>query len=238
MLKAQNLSKRYGSHTALAEVDLSIEPREFVAIMGPSGSGKTTLLNLLSGLDKPTSGQVNAPGRKQRAFVFQDYNLLESLNAQRNATLTARFSGRRPTRGKVAEVFDSLGLSGLERRLPAQLSGGQRQRAALARCLARQPQVLLLDEPFGALDEVTRADMQALLVQIVADYRSAAVLVTHDIDEALLVSDRILLLGGAPARTIGEWRIDLPRPREDFVAELGRIRIEIVGTLRRATRPH
>ena len=98
--------------------------------------------------------------------------------------------------------------------------------------------MLLLDEPFGALDEVTRADMQALLVQIVADYRSAAVLVTHDIDEALLVSDRILLLGGAPARTIGEWRIDLPRPREDFVAELGRIRIEIVGTLRRATRPH
>ena len=111
-----------------------------------------------------------------------------------------------------------------------------RLRAALARCLARQPQVLLLDEPFGALDEVTRAGMQRLLVKVVADYATAAVLVTHDIDEALAVSDRVVLLGGAPAASIGEWAIDLPRPREDFVAELGRIRIDIVSTLRNAVR--
>ncbi len=97
---------------------------------------------------------------------------------------------------------------------------------------------MLLDEPFGALDEVIRAEMQALLVKVVGDYRTAAVLVTHDIDEALLVSDRVLLLGGAPAGTIGEWQIDLPRPRDDFVAELGRIRIEIVASLRNAIRRH
>lgn len=100
------------------------------------------------------------------------------------------------------------------------------------------PRVLLLDEPFGALDEVTRALMQDLLVKVVADYRTAAVLVTHDIDEALLVSDRAILLGGSPAGRIGEWRLDLPRPREDHLAELGRIRIDIVGALRRAIRRH
>lgn len=154
MLKADNLSKRYGRHTVLNRVTVSIAPGEFVAII-PSGSGKTTLLNLLSGLDKPTSGRVNAPGRTQRAFVFQDYNLLESLNAKRNATLTARFSGRRPTRGQVAEVFDSLGLAGLERRLPAQLSGGQQQRVAVARALLAQAPYIFADEPTGALDDAT-----------------------------------------------------------------------------------
>jgi NitT/TauT family transport system ATP-binding protein len=106
------------------------------------------------------------------------------------------------------------------------------QRTALARCLARKPEILLLDEPFGALDEVTRTEMQHLLLKVVRDFRTAAILITHDIDEALLVSDRILLLGGAPAGVIGEWRIGLPKPREDFIAELGAIRIDILSTLR------
>ena len=192
MLNADNLSKRYGRHTVLNRVTVSIAPGEFVAIMGPSGSGKTTLLNLLSGLDKPTSGQVNAPGRRQRAFVFQDYNLLESLNAQRNATLTARFSGRRPTRGKVAEVFDSLGLSGLERRLPAQLSGGQQQRVAVARALLAQAPYIFADEPTGALDDATASTVLSHLRAAARDGASV-VMVTHS-HLAAEAADRIISL--------------------------------------------
>lgn len=192
MLKADNLSKRYGRHTVLNRVTVSIAPGEFVAIMGPSGSGKTTLLNLLSGLDKPTSGRVNAPGRTQRAFVFQDYNLLESLNAKRNATLTARFSGRRPTRGKVAEVFDSLGLAGLERRLPAQLSGGQQQRVAVARALLAQAPYIFADEPTGALDDATASTVLSHLRAAARDGASV-VMVTHS-HLAAEAADRIISL--------------------------------------------
>ena len=192
MLKAENLSKRYGRRTVLNRVSVSIAPGEFVAIMGPSGSGKTTLLNLLSGLDKPTSGQVNAPGRKQRAFVFQDYNLLESLNAKRNATLTARFSGRRPTRGRVAEVFDSLGLAGLESRLPAQLSGGQQQRVAVARALLAQAPYIFADEPTGALDDATASTVLSHLRAAARDGASV-VMVTHS-HLAAEAADRIISL--------------------------------------------
>lgn len=192
MLKADNLTKRYGRHTVLNRVTVSIAPGEFVAIMGPSGSGKTTLLNLLSGLDKPTSGRVNAPGRTQRAFVFQDYNLLESLNAKRNATLTARFSGRHPTRGKVAEVFDSLGLAGLERRLPGQLSGGQQQRVAVARALLAQAPYIFADEPTGALDDATASTVLSHLRAAARDGASV-VMVTHS-HLAAEAADRIISL--------------------------------------------
>ena len=192
MLKAENLTKRYGRRTVLKRVTVSIAPGEFVAIMGPSGSGKTTPLNLLSGLDKPTSGQVNAPGRRQRAFVFQHYNLLESLNAQRNATLTARFSGRRPTRGQVAEVFDSLGLAGLERRLPAQLSGGQQQRVAVARALLAQAPYIFADEPTGALDDATASTVLSHLRAAARDGASV-VMVTHS-HLAAEAADRIISL--------------------------------------------
>ena len=192
MLKADNLTKRYGRHTVLNRVTVPIAPGEFVAIMGPSGSGKTTLLNLLSGLDKPTSGRVNAPGRTQRAFVFQDYNLLESLNAKRNATLTARFSGRRPTRGQVAEVFDSLGLAGLERRLPVQLSGGQQQRVAVARALLAQAPYIFADEPTGALDDATASTVLSHLRAAARDGASV-VMVTHS-HLAAEAADRIISL--------------------------------------------
>ena len=192
MLKAENLTKRYGRRTVLKRVTVSIAPGEFVTIMGPSGSGKTTLLNLLSGLDKPTSGQVNAPGRRQRAFVFQDYNLLESLNAQRNATLTARFSGRRPSRSRVAEVFDSLGLAGLERRLPAQLSGGQQQRVAVARALLAQAPYIFADEPTGALDDATASTVLSHLRTAARDGASV-IMVTHS-HLAAEAADRVISL--------------------------------------------
>ncbi|GLS81559.1 ABC transporter ATP-binding protein [Paracoccus marinus] len=250
-LQASRVALRYpgAAQPVLADFDLDLAPGEIVSVLGPSGVGKSSLLRVLSGLQAPDAGTIAVDGaaldgvHPRLAIAFQNPALLPWLDLEGNVAFGLDFKrqpqlSRAERQARVDRAIAEVGLTHARHLRPAALSGGMAQRAALARCLARQPQVLLLDEPFGALDEVTRADMQALLVQIVADYRSAAVLVTHDIDEALLVSDRILLLGGAPARTIGEWRIDLPRPREDFVAELGRIRIEIVGTLRRATRPH
>ncbi|WP_413773818.1 ATP-binding cassette domain-containing protein, partial [Pseudomonas aeruginosa] len=146
--------------------------------------------------------------------------------------------GGAPRQARVDQAIAAVGLEHARARYPAQLSGGMAQRTALARCLARQPKVLLLDEPFGALDEVTRADMQQLLLRAIHERGTAVVLITHDIDEALLLSERILLLGDSPARTLGEWRIDLPQPRAELVEELGALRIEILKTLRRASRTH
>ncbi|WP_188590794.1 ATP-binding cassette domain-containing protein, partial [Achromobacter denitrificans] len=135
-------------------------------------------------------------------------------------------------RARVDQAIDEVGLSHARQLRPAQLSGGMAQRAALARCLARRPSVLLLDEPFGALDEVTRGEMQALLRKVVADFDTAAVLITHDIDEALVLADRIVLLGGAPGRILGVWRVDLPQPRADLLPGMGALRLEILTRLR------
>ena len=250
-LQASGITLRYpdAAQPVLADFTLGLVPGEIVTILGPSGVGKSSLLRVLSGLQEADAGTVAMEGVPLRgvhprlAIAFQNPALLPWLDLEHNVAFGLDFK-RQPQlspaerQARIDRAIAEVGLTHARHMRPAALSGGMAQRAALARCLARQPQVLLLDEPFGALDEVTRADMQSLLVQIVADYQTAAVLVTHDVDEALLVSDRILLLGGAPAGTIGEWQIDLPRPREDFVAELGQIRIEIVGTLRRATRRH
>ncbi|MDO5032139.1 ABC transporter ATP-binding protein [Corynebacterium sp.] len=188
-LTAEKLSKKYGRNTVFKDLSLEIEPGEFVAIMGPSGSGKSTLLGILSGLDKPTSGRVNAPTRTQRAFVFQDYNLLESLSARRNAELTATFSRRPCTRRQVSEVFDSLGLAGLDNRLPAQLSGGQQQRVAVARALLARAPFVFADEPTGALDESTAA----LVMEHLRRIPGTVVMVTHSM-AAAQQADRIITL--------------------------------------------
>lgn len=192
-LQAKKLTKRYGRHTVLDKLDVSINVGEFVALMGPSGSGKTTLLNLLSGLDKPTSGKVNAPKRTQRAFVFQDYNLLESLTARRNAMLTAQFSGRPCPPARVRQVFASLGLDGLEHRLPEQLSGGQQQRVAVARALLADAPFIFADEPTGALDDDT-ADVVLTHLHRAARRGATVVMVTHS-HAAAARADRIINLG-------------------------------------------
>lgn len=190
MLEARNITKRYGSRIILRDASLSIAPGEFVAVMGPSGSGKTTLLNILSGLDKPSSGTVNAPDRKHRAFVFQDYNLLEALNASRNAGLTAKFSGRPCSRSQIKKVFHDLGLEGLEQHYPSQLSGGQQQRVAVARALLSKAPFIFADEPTGALDDET-ADSVLRHLQDAAHRGATVVMVTHS-HRASHYADRVI----------------------------------------------
>lgn len=253
ILSAQGLAIGYagadGWQPVLEGFDLEVKPGEVVSLLGPSGVGKSSVLRALAGLQPAAQGEVRLLGEPLRqphpqvAVAFQDPCLLPWLNLRDNVAfgLDFRRQPRLPAvvaRQRVDEAIAAVGLGAATRRYPAELSGGMAQRTALARCLARQPRVLLLDEPFGALDEVTRADMQQLLLRLVAEQGTAAVLITHDIDEALLVSDRILLLGDHPARVIGEWRLDLAQPRTEAIEALGTLRIEILQTLRRASRPH
>jgi len=176
------------------------------------------------------------------AMAFQDPSLLPWLTLEKNVGFGLDFKHQpRLTavekKRRVDVAIREVGLEHARLLLPSELSGGMAQRTALARCVARQPEVILLDEPFGALDEVTRATMQKLLLTLREDLGTAAVLITHDIDEALQVADRILLLGGAPAHCVGEWRLAYSQPREDLVEELGQLRIEILRTLQRALHP-
>ncbi|WP_144109625.1 ABC transporter ATP-binding protein [Paraburkholderia sp. BCC1886] len=241
LVDARGVGLSYPERTVLRGVDLRVRAGELVSILGPSGSGKSTLLRILAGMLKPTSGQVFVDGtpldgpRPDVALAFQDPCLLPWLSVERNVGFGLGFSRQSPLtraerRGRVSAALDEVGLSHARSYMPSQLSGGMAQRAALARCLARQPRTLLLDEPFGALDEVTRADMQRLLLEVVRDTQAGTVLVTHDIDEALLVSDRVVLLG-AQGTLIEQWRVTVPAPRAAQVHALGVLRIEILEAL-------
>jgi len=233
----------------LADLDIALAPGEIVTVLGPSGVGKSSLLRVLGGLQRPSSGQVAFAGapitdvHPRVAIAFQNPALLPWLSLERNVGFGLTFA-RQPKlspeerRRRIDTAIRKVGLEHVRGRLPAALSGGMAQRTALARCLAREPLVLLLDEPFGALDEVTRGEMQRLLLSVVGELGTATLLITHDIDEALILSDRIVLIGGTPGREIGQWRVDLPQPREDRIAELGKIRIEIVQELHDAVKRH
>ena len=194
-IRAENLGKRFGANSVFEALNLQVYPGRILALAGPSGAGKTTLLNLLSGLDSPTSGRVNAPSRTKRGFVFQDYNLLASLSAWDNALLSARLLGRRVNNAVARATFAELGLVGLERRLPHELSGGQQQRVAVARVLLARVPFIFADEPTGALDAQS-ADIVLRNLRGAADRGATVVLVSHS-PEGLRCADDIVEIGGA-----------------------------------------
>lgn len=230
-------------HTVLNDFCLRLHPGEVIAVLGPSGVGKSSLLRVLAGLQRAEHGSVclkdeplDGP-HPRSSFVFQDPSLLPWLTLEENVAFGLDFKhqpeiSKADKQARVQAAIAEVGLSGANARYPAELSGGMAQRAALARSLARQPEILLLDEPFSALDEITRGDMQTLLQNIIAHHNTAAVLVTHDIDEAMILADRIVLIGDSPGRQIGEWHVADDHPRNLLGPGLTQLRLEIMGLLR------
>ncbi len=216
---------RKGRFHALRDINLSVAQGEFVTLIGHSGCGKSTLLNLIAGLLLPSSGvllcdrrEIAAPG-PDRGVVFQNHSLLPWLTCAENVDLAVeRVFGSKETKAQLKArtqaALEMVGMGHAMAKLPHEISGGMKQRVGIARALAMEPKVLLLDEPFGALDALTRAHLQDELLRIVARTRSTVVMVTHDVDEAVLLSDRIVMMTNGPAATIGEiLPITLPRPR-------------------------
>ncbi|KLR57861.1 MULTISPECIES: ABC transporter ATP-binding protein [unclassified Diaphorobacter] len=214
-----------GMFPALRGIDLAIARGEFVALIGHSGCGKSTLLNLIAGLTTPTAGALICAGREikgpgpERAVVFQNHSLLPWLTCEGNVHLAVeRVFGARESKARLKErthaALELVGLAHAAHKRPGEISGGMKQRVGIARALSMEPQVLLMDEPFGALDALTRARLQDELLEIVARTRSTVVMVTHDVDEAVLLSDRIVMLTNGPAATIGEvLDVGIARPR-------------------------
>lgn len=224
-LQIQNLSKVYrsGSHEVVAidEIDLAIRNKEFATILGPSGCGKSTLLRIVAGLMKPSRGMVrldgtaiSGPGR-DRGMVFQSYTLFPWLTVVENIQFGLGLSGVAKTeQDQIAKAFvEKVGLRGFEEAYPRALSGGMKQRVAIARALANNPAILLLDEPFGALDAQTRSLMQELLTQVWEELHKTILFVTHDVEEAIFLSDRVFIMTARPGRIKAEIEIPLERPR-------------------------
>ncbi|MFE4457241.1 ABC transporter ATP-binding protein [Nocardia tengchongensis] len=202
------LRKTFGDKTVLDDIDLTIRRGEFVVLLGPSGTGKTTLLRLLTGLELPDAGQVLVPAA--RTTVYQEPRLIPSKRVLPNVIVGQRRS--RETREAGLRALAEVQLDGKARQWPATLSGGEAQRAALARALVREPELLLLDEPFAALDALTRLQMQDLVGDLVARHRPAVLMVTHDVDEAVRLADRVLVLDRG--RFAVDTEIELPHPRD------------------------
>jgi nitrate/nitrite transport system ATP-binding protein len=236
-LKLDHIAKSFarGSATTdvLRDINLVIDKGEFVSIIGHSGCGKSTLLNLISGLTRVTTGavllenlEVNAPG-PERAVVFQNHSLLPWLTVHDNVKLAVDkvFSGKKSRAERaewIAHNLDLVQMGHARDKRPGEISGGMKQRVGIARALAMEPKILLLDEPFGALDALTRAHLQDSIMEIHARLGNTMIMITHDVDEAVLLSDRIVMMTNGPAATIGEvLKVDLPRPRRrlDLVSD-------------------
>ena len=217
---------RFGQFHALSDVNLVVEQGEFITLIGHSGCGKSTLLNLIAGLARPTGGVLVCSGREiagpapERAVVFQNHSLLPWLTCFENVHLAVeRVFGGKEGRAQLDErtwkALELVGLAAAGGKRPNEISGGMKQRVGIARALSMEPKVLLMDEPFGALDALTRAHLQDELMRIVAATGATVVMVTHDVDEAVLLSDRIVMMTNGPAATIGDIvRVRLERPRD------------------------
>jgi NitT/TauT family transport system ATP-binding protein len=224
-LAFRNVGKVYGTNsgpvTALQDIDFEIRPGEFLSILGPSGCGKSTLLSLASGLEFPTSGRVELSGRPidrpvtDIGIVFQTDVLLDWRRVLQNITIQFEIRGldRAKYQERAKELLDMVGLAGFEQKFPYELSGGMRQRVSICRALIHDPPLLLMDEPFGALDALTREQMVMELHQIWLQTRKSVMFVTHDIQEAILLADRVLVMTPRPGRIAEIIDVDLPHPR-------------------------
>lgn len=229
----RNLTKRFDGKTVIADVTLDVPARSLTVVVGPSGCGKSTLLSIAAGLEAPCSGSVSVSGRAvagpspDTALIFQDHNLFPWLDACGNIAfgLEMRGAPRKASRARALDLLQEVGLGECAARVPRELSGGMRQRVALLRALALGPKVILLDEPFSSLDYQTRKMMQAYLLAAWRQSAATAVLVTHDLHEALFLADRLVLFSGSPGQVREIIDIDLPRPRDlnhPFLIELYR----------------
>ncbi|RJG40501.1 ABC transporter ATP-binding protein [Mesorhizobium sp. DCY119] len=242
-LEIKNVGKSYevdrSELKVLENINLKVSPGEFISIVGPSGCGKSTLLRLVVGLDDNFGGDILLDGKRisgtslQRGIVFQDHRLLPWLTLEENIDLALENSGwsREKRRQAVADHIALVGLKGFETVYPHQLSGGMSQRAAIARGLVFKPEVLLLDEPLGALDALTRLRLQEELLRIWKTEKVTMLLVTHDVEEAIYLSDRIVVMHSGPGRVADDIRIDLPWPRDRASHEFADVRREILRSM-------
>jgi nitrate/nitrite transport system ATP-binding protein len=230
MLSIQNVGMVFatarGEFVALRDIDLDVQRGQFVSLIGHSGCGKSTLLNLVAGLTTPTSGVLLLDGRElkgpgpDRGVVFQNHSLLPWLSCLDNVLLAVErvfgdTESKAQCRGRATAALELVGMGHALAKRPHEISGGMKQRVGIARALAMEPKMLLMDEPFGALDALTRARLQDELLKIVAKTGATVLMVTHDVDEAVLLSDRIVMMTNGPAATIGEvLTVDLKRPRD------------------------
>jgi NitT/TauT family transport system ATP-binding protein len=242
LLSFSGVSKRFGDGTvALDAVDLSVSAGQFVSIVGPSGCGKSTLLRIASGLTAATEGSVHVT-RDSLGYTFQDATLLPWRTVRANVGLLAELHGvgRRDRAARVAAAITLVGLDGFADHRPHELSGGMRMRVSLARSLTMAPKMFLFDEPFGALDEITRERLGDELLRLFASQGFAALFITHSVMEAVFLSTRVLVMSGRPGRILGEVDVPFPYPRSPqlrFTPEFTRLAGEVSVLLRGATRP-
>ncbi len=239
MIRLENVTKTYGTLTALGPISLVAEPGTFTALVGPSGCGKSTLLRLVAGLEPPSSGRITVGGAPvtgpspKRILVFQEEALFPWLTLDQNVAFGLEVAGvpRNKARAEARAWLERVHLAGFAHYYPHQVSGGMRQRAALARALLLEPEVLLLDEPFGALDALTRLKLQEELLTLWNARRPTVLLVTHDVEEALFLADRIVVLSPRPAEVVTEVPVRIARPRARDDRAISRLRREILGLL-------
>jgi sulfonate transport system ATP-binding protein len=237
MLQADTLRRNFDAFRAVGPIDLRIGDERVVGIIGPSGCGKSTLLRLLAGLDSPTGGAIKLDGREiagpreDIGIVFQEPRLMPWLTVAENIAFGLWHLPRAARESAVAAVLEQVGLANFANALPKQLSGGMAQRVGIARALVLKPRLLLLDEPFGALDPLTRVKMQDHLLDLVGRNVPTVLLITHDIEEALVLSDRILVLQGPPARVRRDLEIGLPHPRRRSSPQFQELKDMLLGEL-------
>jgi ABC-type nitrate/sulfonate/bicarbonate transport system ATPase subunit len=243
ILQVRGVERRFDTTLALQATDLDVAENDFITILGPSGCGKSTLLRIVAGLDRQTAGEVLLDGRRivgpgaDRGMVFQSYTLFPWLTVRDNVCFGLRERGMaRAEQLEVANAFlAKVGLKGFENHYPKQLSGGMQQRVAIARALANGPRMLLMDEPFGALDHQTRELMQELLLGIWEEQKKTVLFVTHDIDEAVFMASRVVVMSARPGRIKLDRRVELPHPRHYSVKttpEFAALKAELTESVR------